>query len=363
MQIAVQNAYLSTWIFTILLIIIVIFSMRKKHDDGLLTLSVTQELKGFAILTVIFCHIGYFLATDSQFLFPLSIMSGVGVDIFLFLSGFGLTMSALAKNISVFGFYKKHLSKIYIPLWIILAIFFTLSFFVSHIGYSSSYILKSFTGIFTSADIYKDINSPLWFITAIVFYYLLFPIFFSKKYPWISAIIIFLCSFAIVKSNPSILAGVMNLYQVHILAFPVGMLYAWVLSQPNISTYIKHFLANLRPPIYYFFIFLIIFVIGYLAYFSGVGKGIFWQSCISMITTLAVIKLFIMKQVRINLFYVLGLYSFEIYLLHWPILYHYDVFYHYLPAWLATISYLGLFLVLGFLLKKVSDQILTIFFK
>lgn len=357
MQIVVQNPYLSTWIFIILLITAIIISIRRERNNDLLSLSTTQELKGVAILTVIFCHIGYFLATDSNFLFPLSIMAGVGVDLFLFLSGFGLTMSALNKNISVLGFYKKHLSKIYIPLWISLAVFFILSFFVAHVGYSWTYIFKSFLGIFTSADIFRDINSPLWFITLIIFYYLLFPIVFSKKYPWISAIIIFLCSFLIVQSNPAFLARVMNLYQVHILAFPVGIIYASAISNQNINACAKKVLSDLSAPIYYIFIFLIIFIIGYLATILGSVHSIYWQMILSMIAALSVIKLFIMKRLKIGLFYILGIYSFEIYLIHWPIMYHYDIFYRFMPAWLATILYLGLFIGLGFLLKKVSNKI------
>ena len=361
MQIAISNPYLSTWIFTVFLLAAIIVSARKEKNENLLSLSITGELKGVAILAVIFCHIGYFLVTNNTFLFPLSIASGIGVDIFLFLSGFGLTISALSKNITVLGFYKKHLAKIYVPLWIILAVFFLMNFFVAHIGYSQVYIIKSFLGIFTSADIFHDINSPLWFITFILFYYLLFPIVFSKKYPWLSAISIFLCGFLIVKINPVFFAGVMSLYRVHILAFPVGILYASVIVNQNINAYIKKMISNFSKPLYYFFILLLAGIIGYLAFVLGSVHGIFWQMLISMIATLSVVKLFVMKRVHIGLFSLLGLYSFEIYLIHWPIMYHYDIFYRYVPAWLATILYLGLFLGLGFILKKISGKAAKLF--
>jgi len=363
MQIVVQNPYLSTWIFTILLIAAAIFSIRKKKDDGLLTLSVTQELKGFAILAVVFSHIGYFLVTDNHFLYPLSTIAGVGVNLFLFLSGFGLIMSSLTKNISIFEFYKKHLSKIYIPLWISLAIFFVLSFFIAHTGYSMPYILRSFAGIFTSADLFKDINSPLWFITFIVFYYLLFPIIFSKKYPWISAIILYLLTYIIIWNNPAIIQNVIYLYNVHIIAFPLGMCLAYILSRSKITAYLKKITATMNTPLYLVLICGLLFGIGYTAYFSGVGQSVFLESSISMITVFLLILLFIIKKVRIELLYLLGLYSFEIYLIHWPIMYHYDLFYQYLPPWLATISYLGLFLILGFILQKISKRTKLVSFR
>ena len=361
MQVIVHSPYLSTLVFSILLVIAILASMRSKRNDELLSMPVTQELKGFAILTVIFCHIGYFLVTDSRFLFPLSIMSGVGVDLFLFLSGFGLTMSALGKNISVAGFYKKHLAKIYVPLWVTLGIFFILSFFVAHIGYSFGYIARSFAGIFTSADIYHDINSPLWFITPIVFYYLLFPIVFSKKYPWVSAIILFLAGFCIVCINPQILGGVIGLYKLHITAFPVGILFAWLFSRQTVSDKLKKIVGNIKVFAYYPLVLSLMLAIGYLAYFSGVGGSTAWQTFISILSGLLIIVLFILKRVRIGFLSLLGIYSFEIYLIHWPIMYHYDIFYRFAPAWLATALYLGLFLGLGFLLQKLSAKISNVF--
>jgi peptidoglycan/LPS O-acetylase OafA/YrhL len=72
---------------------------------------------------------------------------------------------------------------------------------------------------------------------------------------------------------------------------------------------------------------------------------------------LSIIIFFIIKKFDIKIFYILGLYSYEIYLLHWPIMYHYDFLYKYTPAWFATPLYIIIFLGLGFLLKKFSDNI------
>ena len=72
----------------------------------------------------------------------------------------------------------------------------------------------------------------------------------------------------------------------------------------------------------------------------------------------AIIALFIIKRVEFRLFSLFGLYSYEVYLIHWPLMYHYDVFYRYLPAWLATIAYLALFIVISWLIKIFADYVL-----
>ncbi len=355
MNITINNVFLSNLIIMSILAIAILLSIKKKDNFDMLSISVTQELKGLAILGVIFCHIGYFLSTNHNFLFPLSIISGISVDLFLFLSGFGLTMSALKKDISIPKFYKKNLPKLYVPFWITLIILFLMSFFIAHIGYSFSYIIKSFAGIFTTADIFKDLNSPLWFFTLIVFYYLLFPLLFSKKKPWISATIIFLITFILTKFN--LINGVNELYCAHIVAFPLGIIIASILSNEKITGNIKNIISKMNWLFYFLTLLISMSVFSLLAYFSGSGQGVFVKDSISIIAMLSIIIFFIIKKFDIKIFYILGLYSYEIYLLHWPIMYHYDFIYKFVPAWLATTLYIIIFLGLGFLLKKVSDNI------
>lgn len=335
-----------------------LFSIKKKDNSELLSISVTQEIKGLAILGVVFSHIGYFLSTNHDFLFPLSIIAGISVDTFLFLSGFGLTISALRKDISVTKFYKKNFLKLYIPFWISIIFFFILNFFIVKTDYSFSYIIKSLLGIFTTADIFKDINSPLWYFTFILFYYLIFPIVFSKKYPWVSAIIIYSIYLIINGLNLNIINSINGLHAVHTMAFPIGILAGWILSKEKVTNFIKEKLSKINN-ISYFLVSLVpltIFIL--LSYFSGIGHGNLLQQITSIIAMISIVIFFAIKKIKIKLLYIFGLYSFEIYLIHWPIMYHYDIFYKYTPAWFATILYLIIFLFLGFLLKKISTRLL-----
>jgi peptidoglycan/LPS O-acetylase OafA/YrhL len=363
MLISINNPIQATWILTIILIIILIASARSQKTKDLFPISLTQELKGFAILAIIFSHIGYFLATDHRFLFPLSIFAGIGVDLFLCLSGFGLSLSAFNKQLTIGQFYKKNLLKLLTPFWISLILFFVLDFLILKIAYSPEFIWHSFVGFFPTADLYQDLNSPLWYFTIILLYYLLFPLIFSRKYPWISALFFYLAGACLIYYDPLWLKNVKDLYEVHLVAFPLGILMAWLFTSnwpTKLTTKINQLEIKswLKTIGRYVLIAVLLFIIGYTAYYSGVGQKPAIEQSYSLITMSAIILLFLIKPIDFKLLSLLGLYSYEIYLLHWPILYRYDLLYKYFPAELATIIYLIVFLVLGFALKKLSDIIL-----
>jgi peptidoglycan/LPS O-acetylase OafA/YrhL len=387
MEILINNPIENSYIFITVSLIAALISVRRIKTRDLFPTELTQELKGLAILLVIFSHIGYFLVSDHRFLFPLSIMAGVGVNLFLFLSGYGLSASALNKEYSAIQLYLRRLKKLFIPLWIVISVFFISDFFLLRIGYGGRYILQSFLGYFPSADLRNDLNSPLWYFTFTLFYFLIFPLIFSKKHPWVSAVAVYVISLAIVNFSPIILKDVMRLYQVHIMAFPLGMLVGSVFYKRELIIQFigrtrnifsgrglirkekdllfgaeklartKLLFEYLRPFIYYSTFIAITFFIVYTAIHSQVGQAAFAEELTSIFTMSAIIILFFMKRIEVGLLHIFGLYSYEIYLLHWPLLYRYEIFYKILPAWLATIFYLLLFLALGRGLKKASKII------
>ncbi len=369
-MVLITNPVFQTYIFIAILVIAVLLSLRKKKDEGVFPVSTTNELKGLAILTVIFGHIGYFLVTGNLFLYPLSTISGVGVDLFLFLSGYGLTISAIKRSRTIGNFYKDRLLKLLIPFWIVLIGFFLLDFFVLNKSYPINYIISSFLGFFPKADMYNDINSPLWYFTFILFYYLLFPLVFIKKRPWLSAILIYLISYLMLSLNLGFISGVNYFYSTHYWAFPIGVFLGWLscnvqwLQRAVSSLFVKinssKVLAILKDVLRYVLILALICLIAYASY-SGMGRGNNTEQLVSVITTLAFVCLFLFKKMEIKLFSLLGLYSYEIYLLHWPILYRYDIFFKFLPGYLAVVLYIILFIGLGWLLKKVSEAILSRF--
>jgi len=385
MMISINNPIQATLIFDGILFVALLISVRIKKYSQFFPISQRQELKGLAILFIIFAHIGYLLMADHRFLFPLSIMAGVGVDLFLFLSGLGLTASTLKKKLPIFNFYKKNLLKLFIPLWLLLTLFLLLDFFILKIIYPQQFIEKSLFGFFPSADAYRDLDSPLWYFTLILFYYLIFPLSFYRKRPWISAVIIYGISYFVLSQNLIWLSWVEPFYKLHIIAFPLGIIAGWIfydlhyqykiiadkyyillknrmysLVRPDILSRFKKYLFMIG---YYVLVASLIAFICYLSYYLGGQKNPNKAQLISIITMLAIICLFSLKKIEFRLLHIFGTYSYEIYLLHWPILYRYDFFYKYLPAWLATVFYLIYFLGIAWLFKKVSKFILSLIHK
>jgi peptidoglycan/LPS O-acetylase OafA/YrhL len=353
MAIFIAHPMFQTFLGGIVLGAILLFSIRKKHSVETLPLQTTQELKGFAILAILLGHIGYSLFPAQGFLFPLSVFSGMGVDLFLFLSGFGVTISQIKNPLSYKDFYTKRLSKLFLSLWCVLLLFFLLDFFVLHKSYSLSEWVLSFLGIFPRADLFQNINSPLWYITFILFYYLLFPIFFNKKNPALSALGFFLVAWVVLKQAIPVDSAVKTLYQLHLFAFPLGVIFAgyW----PQISRFFqikKKYIASLI---------VILFTVGlwYFGIHSGVGKGIFFEQGISLLLVFFTLSIFILKRFEFRFLSLLGIYSYEIYLLHWPLLSRYDLLYPYLPVSIATLVYIGVFILLGVGFKAL----LNIFYK
>ena len=128
MMINIADPLQATWIFVAIILVALLVTLRWRKNNAIFPLSVTQELKGFAILAVVFSHIGYFLVSGQRFLFPLSIAAGIGVDLFLFLSGFGLTVGMLKRNLNAGQFYKQRLLKIFSPLWLVITVLFIADF-------------------------------------------------------------------------------------------------------------------------------------------------------------------------------------------------------------------------------------------
>lgn len=363
MSILINNAVTATQIFLLLFVLLLIFTLRKKTETGF-SMALTQELKGLAILAIIFAHIGYFLVSDNRFLFPLSIAAGVGVNLFLFLSGYGLTISALKKPLSLKQFYSRRLLKLYQPFWLVILVFLGLDFLIIGQTYNLGYIGQSLLGFFPRADLWLDLNSPLWYFSFIVFYYLLFPFVFSRRYPWLSALILYLAGYFLIFWNPEFIKQVIGLYRLHTLAFPLGVLVAALVFKSQGNQLIarlkliwsKRGLKFLKQSAYWVLLIFLLSLIVHSAYYSHVGDLPGKEQATSLITSGAIIIFFLIQKFSSRLLYWFGFYSYEIYLLHWPIMSRFDIFYFWAPAWLATLLYLAFFLGIAWLLRYLINR-------
>lgn len=364
MTISINNVVFSTNIFIAIFLMANLAMIGKQKNQQFFSEAVSRELKGLAILAIVFAHIGYYLSSDTRFLFPLSILAGVGVNLFLFLSGFGLTMSSLRKNLTVMQFYQRRLLKLFIPMWVVLAILYIMDHFILGKSYSSTYIGGSILGLFLHANLYEDVNSPLWYFTFILFYYLIYPLVFRKNNYWISAFIVYVLSFVFVKyAPPGLFFNVAYLYGMHLLAFPLGIISAGVVFNRERYGWAKREIKKKLDNriVRYAIIAILLYVANHFSFHSDVGQGPAKEELVSLIVLAAIVGIFLIKRIDLKLFSIFGLYSYEIYLMHWPIMYRYDVFYGSVPGWLATILYLILFLILGRILQKSAEN-LRLFF-
>jgi membrane-bound acyltransferase YfiQ involved in biofilm formation len=80
------------------------------------------------------------------------------------------------------------------------------------------------------------------------------------------------------------------------------------------------------------------------------------QTC-SILAMTALIIVFCMKRLDNRLLSLFGAYSYETYLLHWPLMARYDIYFHTLPAWTATLLWLLTFIVMGRLLQNASQSL------
>ncbi len=366
MIISITNPVQSTLIFSGIFFLVLLFSTRRRHLTEWFPLSLTTELKGLAILMIVFSHIGYFLVNNNQFMWPLSIMAGIGVNLFLLLSGYGLTASQLRKNLTIKQFYKRRLAKLFVPFWLMLISFLSLDFFILHIVRPDWYVGQAIFGVFLHADLYHDINAPLWYLTFILAYYLIFPFLWSKKRPWLTAGILYLLGYLLIRWNPSFLANVSYLYRVHIIAFPLGVLLAGFITKLKAPAILNKWSQHWRALFYYLGLASLLAIFVYANIHSGIGVNPNLEQNMSTIAVLALLGVFILKKINFKLFYWFGLYSYEIYLFHWPIMYRYDFIYRFLPAnleWIGVGLYLIFFLLLGWLMSWLSKLIINYFLR
>lgn len=357
MQINVIYPEQQTFWFIILLSILLLLTTRKDNQPHSLNHSHTNEIKGIAILMVLFCHIGYFLSNDPKFLFPLSVAGGLGVNLFLFISGFGLAKSHNKNKKNIITFYKDRFKTIFIPMWMALSIIILLDYILLHHEYSTKEIINSYLGYFPIADLDKSINSPLWYFSYIFFYYLIFPFLYRKNLPYFSAFTIFLFGYYFINQRflaEHINVDVIKLYNLHYGAFPLGVAFA-NFYKTEYSKFFKN--TVVYKLIYYFLIAGLLLMFGYYAIHSGVGDDPLKEQYISLFSVLILVSISILKTIQSKFLILLGTFSYEIYLIHWPIMSRHEFIYKYMDPYLATFLYLVFFILAGISMKYFTKKL------
>lgn len=368
----ISDVFTANLIVFLVLFIVLIFCFRRNPEKtSFLSLDDTNELKWLAMLSIVAIHIGYSLVDNNAFLSPLSVFAWVGVDMFLFLSGYGLTMSMMKKNLSIRDFYRQRLIRLALPFWIILGTLLTLDILILWQTYSWKTMIESFLLYFPTARIWEDINSPFWYMTWLVFFYLLFPLVFIAKRVWLSAIILFISAVVWTQYNPLDMESGW-LHALHTAAFPLGVLLASLsVKEGGIMAKLVDIRTKWNTRYATYIIYPVIFAIIYGLYqiqswkvvesfplLQSLDDGVHLVEQIkSILLGICFVALFFWKPWKNTFLSIFGLYSFEIYLIHWPLISRYDFLFHALPVWLATLLSFVYLLGLSMLIQKFFRKI------
>ena len=250
-------------------------------------------------------------------------------------------------------------------MWLTLLLILLIDFFKFGKTYGTPTVLQNFFGFFPNSDIDSAINSPFWYFTLILFYYLIFPLVYRREKPILSILFIMVVNFIMLNINLPVSVDVLKLYKLHSLAFPLGMAFAH-LDRGKFGLRINNYLNRLSPNkllisvVRYTLIFLLAGLFLYTSIHSNIGEGVVAEQMASLITMAALIIILLLKDFQSGFLITLGKYSYEIYLIQWPILYRYDFIYKFTPAFLGTILYILFFIFIGYILNKISKKIIGI---
>ena len=156
-----------------------------------LSLKDTNALKGIALLLLLLHHLFYIqrglwndihLYNGHYLVNELGIFGKLCVAIFVFLSGYGLTIQAnKSHKIQLGEFYKRRFSKLYLNYWFIWLIFVPIGILFFQRTFDSVYINHIWEKLFIDiaglsfACGFYGYNATWWFYSCIIILYLLFP--------------------------------------------------------------------------------------------------------------------------------------------------------------------------------------------
>lgn len=181
-----------------------------------------QVMFGLAVLWIFFRHTFFYNQISYSFISTIVNIGDCGVDIFLFLSGFGLFFS-FKKCETILDFYKKRGIRILPTVILLLGVF---AIVIDWISDDRRYV------IFSPKYWFYAVYSSYWFIGAILFFYIVYPLLFKlvKKNPigiCIVSLILSVLGIILIHSIKIDLLNQMVVYLARITVFVLGIVFAY----------------------------------------------------------------------------------------------------------------------------------------
>ena len=187
----------------------------------ILTKEQTQYIKGLAILLILICHVSFSY-----------IGGGIGVGLFLIVSGYGLQYSYEQKKLK--GFWKNKLFKVYIPYWIFTILWVTIDYFLG--------IKHGIRNVGFSLLAYQNsIDTTMWYMGILTFWYLTFYISHLFNNKTVHNVLLLIATIGCYALATNGFFGSMGGSEYYFLMFPVGVL----LSKYKNSNFLSSNLKNI----------------------------------------------------------------------------------------------------------------------
>lgn len=242
-----------------------------------------QALMGLSIIAILLYHSYVWIGPEQSNYLKIFKFGYIGVDIFMYLSGFGLCFSYVKNKVSIF--YFRRLIRIF-PLNILAGIFISLL----GIQHGDNITVWDFVCNVTTLY-YYGIGGTYWnwFIPAIVILYMLFPVFFflSKKlglylfiilnFSIISILALYNIDWrysCLISRLPIFISGVLTFFftqkeQRTIILFLINFLFFVICSSYNLSEY---YLTTTFCPLLLVVIYLLRNKIPFIPFIETLGK-------------------------------------------------------------------------------------------
>jgi len=331
--------------------IVLLFSKKYENQAYFkLDLRCTEELKGIAIILVIFGHISADKIIHAK---DLLYVGSQGVTLFLLLSGFGLTKSYIKNGIDRKTVIRRF-KRILIPYSMVTSLWIILDIFVYHKNYSMQTIILAIAGF----DFYRKIDASMWYISFILLWYIFFFIIFLLPIKKIFKIMMLVFVAYLFRCHPisKYTHEVSYQWGLNAISFPVGAflgMYMEDIAKKFNKKYVNYIYAFVG----------IMSLVTYVYLFKDRELNInkFTITNVAFAIMLIVLVGFInMKGYRSKLLGFIGFYSYELYLLEAALMWKYRIIRNLqtTSTWLFLIVYFIALFILSYILNKLITFIM-----
>jgi len=217
LRLAVADPRLTAAVIYFGVAILVLLSFRRNDTaPAFLDPSVSTQLRGLAMILIVVGHVGKHLIEPGE---GYPVFGRIGVSVFFLLSGYGLARSQHGKTLELGPFVRKRLWRVFVPYWLITFLILLLDFLLLDRTYSPVSIGATLIGINLS-EAPTSLEYVRWFITALLFWYIVFIVLWrflsSRRAKTSAALLVGLVLLPLSYYGPNISDS--------FLAFPVGMI-------------------------------------------------------------------------------------------------------------------------------------------